>query len=81
VRKCRKFQGKFQGEPVPGRHSVFYLASKLKTEGSLLEKQPDRKQSVLTEETLDDIDARLETPLRKPPKSIMQEMDFSRISA
>jgi hypothetical protein len=69
VRKChRKFQHKFPREPVPSRQNIHYLVNKLKTMGSLLDKKPDRKQIVLTEETLDDTGARLETSLRKALK-------------
>jgi hypothetical protein len=53
ARKCRrKFQRKFPGEPVLSRQSFHYLLSKLKTTGSLLDKKPDRKRALLTEETL-----------------------------
>jgi hypothetical protein len=62
---CRKFQHKFPGEPVPSRQNIHYLVNKLKTMGSMLDKKPDRKRAVLTEETLDNICARLETSPRK----------------
>jgi hypothetical protein len=61
---CRKFQCTFPGDPVPSRQNIYYLASKLKTTGSLLDKKSDRKWTVLTEETLDDTGARLETSPR-----------------
>jgi hypothetical protein len=74
ARKChRTFQGKFPGEPVLSIQNILYLVNKLKPEGSLLDKQPDKKQTVLTEETLDDIGARLKTPPRKSLKPLMQE--------
>jgi hypothetical protein len=56
----RKFQHKFPGEPVPSRQNIHYLVRKVEITGSLLDK-PGRKRTVLTEETLDGIDARLET--------------------
>jgi hypothetical protein len=82
ARKCRKkFQRKFPGEPVPSRQNVHYLVKKLNTSGTLLDKKPDRKRTVLTEETLDDIGARLETSLRKFLKRLAQETGISRTSA
>jgi hypothetical protein len=52
---------KVPGDPVRSRQIIHYLVSKLKT-GSLLNKKADRK---LTEETLDDVGARLGTLPRK----------------
>jgi hypothetical protein len=49
--------------------------------GSLLDRKPDRKQTVLTEETLDDTGARLETSLRKSVKQLAQETGVSITSA
>jgi hypothetical protein len=69
ARKChRKFQCKFPGEPVPSRQNIQYLVNKLKITGSLLDTKPDMKQTVLTEETLDDTGAGLETSPRKSLK-------------
>jgi response regulator of citrate/malate metabolism len=82
ARKChRKFQHKFSGELVPSRQNIHYLVSNLKTTVSLLDKNPDRKRTVLTEETLDDSDARLETSPRKSLKWLAQETGVSRTSA
>jgi hypothetical protein len=82
IRVCYKIlQLKFPGESVPSRQSIHYLVNKLKTTGSLLDKKPDRKQNVLTEETLDNIGARLETSQRKFLKLPVQETGASRISA
>jgi hypothetical protein len=50
----------FPGEPIPSRKSMCYLVYKLKTIRSLLEKKADKKQTVLTEESLDNTGARLE---------------------
>jgi hypothetical protein len=48
--------------------------------GSLLDKRPDRKRNVLTEETLGDIGAGLETSPRKSLKRLEQETGVSRTS-
>jgi hypothetical protein len=45
----------------------------MKTMGSLPDKKLDRKQTVLTAETLDDVGARLETSPRKSLKQPAQE--------
>jgi hypothetical protein len=45
-----KFLCQFPGEPVPSRQSIQSFVSILKTTGSLLDKKPDREQTVLTEE-------------------------------
>jgi hypothetical protein len=66
--KCesaRKFQCKFPEEPIPSRQIIQNLVNNLKTKGSLPDKKPDRKRTVLTEETLDNIGARLDTSPRK----------------
>jgi hypothetical protein len=53
ARKCRrKFQHKFPGEQVPSRQNIHYLVNTLKTMRSLLDKKPDKKRTVLAEETL-----------------------------
>jgi hypothetical protein len=81
-RKCRrKFQHKFPGEPVPGRQNIHYLVNKLKTKVSLLNKKPDRKWTVLTEEILDNTGARLQTSARKSLKLLAQETEVSITSA
>jgi hypothetical protein len=51
----RKFLCQFPGEPVPSRQTVYYLVNKLTTTGSLVDKKPHRKRTVLTEEKLGEI--------------------------
>ncbi|GFG36663.1 hypothetical protein Cfor_09402 [Coptotermes formosanus] len=68
ARICRrKFRCQFQGQPVPNGQTIHYFVNKLTTTGSLVDKKPNRKRTVLTEEKLDDIRARLET---SPGKSL-----------
>jgi hypothetical protein len=71
----------FPGEPVPSRQNIHYLVNKLKITGLLLDKKPDRKQTVLTEETLDNNGARLETSPRKFLKELAWETGVLRTSA
>jgi hypothetical protein len=80
--KCRrKFRHRFPGEPFPSRQSIHYLVSKPKTTASLLDKRPDRKRTVLTEDKLDDIGARLETLPIKYLKRVAQEASVLKTSA
>lgn len=60
----QKISCQFPGEPGSTRQSIQYLVSNLKTRESLLDKEPDRKVSVLTELKLDGSGARLETSSR-----------------
>lgn len=78
---CRKFKCNFRGEWVLCRHSVHYLLHTLKTSGSLLDKKPDKKLSMLTEETLHDVGAGLESSARKFLKWLQQDRGVSRKSA
>jgi hypothetical protein len=55
--------------------------NKLKRTGSLLDKKPDRKRTVLTEDKLDNIGARLETSPRKSLRRLAQETRISETSA
>jgi hypothetical protein len=78
-RKCgRKFQRRFPGKPVANRQNEHCL---LKTTASLLDKKPDRKRTELTEKTLSDLGARLETSPMKYLKRLAQETGFSITSA
>jgi hypothetical protein len=80
--KCRrKFQCQFPGEPVPSKQSIHNLVNKLKTTGSLLDKKPDRKRTVLREEKLDNIGARLETSPRKSLRLLARETSVSETTA
>ncbi|GFG40733.1 hypothetical protein Cfor_01122, partial [Coptotermes formosanus] len=72
ARKCRrKFRCQLLGEPLPSRQTIQYLVNKLTT-GSLVDKKPDKKGTVLTEEKLEEIGARLETSARKSLRRLAQ---------
>jgi hypothetical protein len=77
----QKIWCQFPREPLPSRQSVHYLGSKLKTTGSLLDKKPGRKQTVLLEAKLDDIGARLETSPIAFLKQLPQETSVLKTSA
>jgi hypothetical protein len=53
----------------------------LKRTGSLVDKKPHRKRTVLTEDKLDNIGARLEASPRKSLRRIAQETRVSETSA
>jgi hypothetical protein len=57
TRKCRH---KFHDERVPSRQTIHNLVNKLRTMGLLTDKKQKHKRRILTKETLDDIEARLE---------------------
>jgi hypothetical protein len=60
VKKCiRKFRLKFPEAPVSSQPFVNQLIRKWHIIGSVLDKNKERKRSVLTEEKLTDIQARL----------------------
>jgi hypothetical protein len=53
ARKCRRnIQRKFPWEPAASRRNTYYLVNKLKTKGSFTDKEPDRRRTALTGETL-----------------------------
>jgi hypothetical protein len=56
----RKFLCRFPGQQLPGKQSIHNLVSKLRKTGSLLDKKPDEKLIVLTDDKLDAIHVRLE---------------------
>jgi hypothetical protein len=75
--KCRdRFIRKYPHSPVPTKSCVSKLIKKWRTTGSVLNKTRHRKKTVLTDENLEDIRARLEISPRKslrrlwPPRSL-----------
>jgi hypothetical protein len=81
-RKCRSiFRCQFPGERFPCKRSTHNIVNKLKTTGSMLDRKPDRKRNLLTEEKLDDIGTRLETSPRRSLIRLAQETCVSEKSA
>jgi transposase len=61
VRKCRqKFRCKFRDGRVRSKQTIHKLVNKPRSTGLLIDKKQKYKHQVLTEEKLDDIEARLE---------------------
>lgn len=75
------FERKFPGELIPSRKDMHYLVNNLKIIRLLLDKRPDNKLPLLTEEALDDVYARSETSPRNHFKRLAQETSVSVIFA
>ena len=71
----------FPGEVPPSRFTIHEIVKKFETTGSVANKKRNRKRTVLTEETLDEIDASLERiPTKSIPK-LAQQVGISEFSA
>ena len=71
----------FPGEVPPSRFTVHEIVKKFETTGSVANKKRNRKCTVLTEETLDEIGASLECiPTKSIPK-LAQQVGISESSA
>jgi hypothetical protein len=82
VKKCmRKFRLKFPEAPVPSQPYVDQLIRKWHITGSMLDKKKECKRSVLTEEKLTDIQARLQLSPGKSLRRIAQEADVAYTTA
>ena len=63
----------FPGEVPPSRFTIHEIVKKFETTGFVANKKRNRKRTVLTEETLDEIGASLErTPTKSIPKLVQQ---------
>ena len=71
----------FPGEVLPSRFTIHEIVKKLETSGNVANKKRNRKRTVLTEESLDEIAASLErTPTKSNPK-LAQQVGISQSSA
>jgi transposase len=65
ARKCRrKFRRKLIDDRLPSRQTIHNLVNKLRTAGLLIDEKQKHKRRVLTEQKLDDVEARLATFVR-----------------
>jgi hypothetical protein len=77
TRKClRKFCRKFPGITVPSTTDIHKLIKNVRSTRSLLDKKLAKICSVLTEERLDEIGARLEHTPWKSLRRLAQETDI-----
>ena len=78
---CRRFQDRFPGVTVPCRETVRCLVNKLRTTGSLNNaKTRKRKQKVLTEEKIDDINTSFTRSPNKSVRRVAQQVGISKTS-
>jgi hypothetical protein len=76
--KCReRFIRKCPDSSVPTKSCVSKLIKKWRTTGPVLDKTRHRKKTMLTDEKLEDIRARLEISPRKSLRRLSQETDVS----
>ena len=75
----RKFRVKFPGGPVPNPSTIRRQAKILKETSSVKNRKVNRRRHVLTEETLNEIDDRLEYTL-PPKKSLKRLSQETRVS-
>ena len=80
-RCVRKFWRRFPGNTVPSIHCVTRLFKKWRETGSVADKKKNQRKSVLTEETLADIEARMQISPRKSSRRLAQECGISKTSA
>ena len=71
----------FPGEVPPSRFTIHEVVKKFETTGSVANKKWNRKYTVLTEETLDEIGACLERPLTKSIPKLAPHVGISESSA
>jgi hypothetical protein len=82
AKKCiREFRLKFPEAPVPSQPYVNQLIRKWHSTGSVQDKKKERKRSVLTEEKLTDIQARLQLSPRKSLRRLAQDADIAYTTA
>ena len=71
----------FPGEVSPSRFTIHEIVKKFETIGSVANKKRNRKRTVLTEETLDEIGASLERTTTKSIPKLAQQVGISESSA
>lgn len=79
--KCvRKFRLRFPDSTRPSKPYVHNLFKKWRETGSVLNKKKNRVKTVLTEDTLEDMQARLQVSPRKSSRRLAQECGISKTS-
>ena len=73
----RKFRIKFPGRPVPNPSTIRRLAKRFKKTGSAKNRNVNGRRHILTEETLNEIDEKLEHSPQKSLKRLSQETGVS----
>jgi hypothetical protein len=72
----RRFRRRYPGDRIPASSTILRLVKKVRLTGSFLDKKYTRQNAELTEETLDEIGARLEHSPRKSLARLTQQAQF-----
>jgi transposase len=74
----RRFHRRYPGVRIPASSTILRLVKKVRSTGSFLDKKYTRQNAVLTDETLDEIGARLEHSPRKSLTRLAQQAQVSK---
>jgi hypothetical protein len=77
----RRFRHRYPGVRTPASSTILSLVKKVRSTGSFLDKKYTRQNAVLTEETPDEIGARLEYSPRKSLAWLAQQAQVSKTTA
>jgi hypothetical protein len=77
----RRFRHRYPGVRIPASSTILRLVKKVCSTGSFLDEKYTRQNAVLTEETLDEIGARLEHSPRKSLARLAQQAQVSKTTA
>jgi hypothetical protein len=78
----RRFRRRYPGVRIPASSTILRLVKKVvRSTGYFLDKKYTRQNAVLTEETLDEIGARLEHSPRKSLARLSQQAQVSKTTA
>jgi hypothetical protein len=77
----RRFRSRYPGVRIPASSTILRLVKKVRSTGSFLDKKYTRQNAVLTDETLDEIGARLEHSPRKSLARLAQQAQVSKTTA
>jgi hypothetical protein len=77
----RRFRRRYPCVRIPASSTILRLVKKVHSTGSFLYKKYTRQNAVLTEETLDEIGARLENSPRKSLARLAQQAQGSKTTA
>jgi hypothetical protein len=77
----RRFRRRYPGVRIPASSTTLRLVKKVRSTGSFLDKKCTRQNAVLTEETFDEIGARLEHSPRKSLARLAQQAQVSKTTA
>jgi hypothetical protein len=74
----RRFHRRYPGVCIPASSAILRLVKKVRSAGSFVNKKYTRQNAMLTEETLDEIGARLEHSPRKSLARLDQQAQVSK---